>query len=145
MKSRECLNPLNALDEVERKPESTTTSTDQVYTVEAPSDDTGLSNSKYHPACFARGRNKSEKANDQRILLFVPTEPPHNASEKIIFTKKIIASQGSFVLAVTKTQPAARLVRKESTNLWVDKEAASRVFLGSTTMKRIKQSVNFAV
>ena len=46
------------------------------------------------------------------------------------------------MLAVTMMLPAARLVRKESTNLWVDKEAASRVFLANLTIKRIKQSAS---
>ena len=48
------------------------------------------------------------------------------------------------MLAVTKTPLAARLVRKESTNLWVDKEAASHAFLGNITIKRIKESASLA-
>ena len=46
----------------------------------------------------------------------------------------------NFVLAATKTPPAAKFVRRESTNLCVDKEAASHAFPVSTTIKRIKQS-----
>ena len=62
------------------------------HTVDVPCDDVELVRSKYHPACFTRGRKQVEKANDQRLLLFVPTEAPHSASEKIIFTKRIIKS-----------------------------------------------------
>ena len=49
------------------------------------------------------------------------------------------------MLAVTMMPLRARLVRKESTNLWVDKEAASRAFPANITMKRIKQSASLAV
>ena len=52
------------------------------------------------------------------------------------------AWQESFVLAVMTTLPYAKLVRKVSTNLWVDKEAASPAFLESTTTNRTGQSAS---
>ena len=48
------------------------------------------------------------------------------------------------MLAVTTMPLRAKLVWQESTNLWVDKAAASRAFLESTTIKRIKQSASLA-
>ena len=55
-----------------------------------------------------------------------------------------LAWQESFVLVATTMPPAARSVRKESTNLTLDKEAAFHVFLVSTIIKRIKQSASLA-
>ena len=49
------------------------------------------------------------------------------------------------MLAVTMMPLRARLVWQESTNLWVDKEAASHAFLESTTIKRIKQSAKIVL
>ena len=54
------------------------------------------------------------------------------------------AWQENFVLAVMTMPPAVKLVRKESTNLWVDKEAASPAFLESTTTSRTGQSASLA-
>ena len=49
------------------------------------------------------------------------------------------------MLAVTTTPLRAKLVWQESTNLWVDKAAASRAFLESTTIKRIRQSARIVL